>query len=117
AVEVRGREVVLVQAARTEAVQVQEAGAGLADVARERGEERAGAHGVAARALSLEPLAEPEQRRARSVKRRSFLDRGRRHARRGLAPARRAPVEQRLELVRADRVRCDEVSIEAPVSA
>ena len=58
------RQVVAVHALPPAAVEVEHAGAGLAEVAGDRRQQRAGTHHVAAHRLALQPLAEPEQRRA-----------------------------------------------------
>ena len=69
-----------VDALAAAAVEVIEAGAGLADIAGHRRQQRAGAHDVAAHGLPLQPLAEPQQRRPAAVAARRLLDQPRRHA-------------------------------------
>ena len=102
--QVLGGDVAAVDAAPGRAVEVEEPGAGLAQVPGDGGEQRAGAHGVAAHRLALHALPEPQERRAGTVEVRRALDVGRRHAGRALAPLGRAVGERRLELVEAGRV-------------
>ena len=62
-----GGHVVIVQAAAVGAVEVQQAGAGPAQVAAQRRQLRDRSHGVAAARLALEPLADPQQRRPGAI--------------------------------------------------
>ena len=114
--ELRCGEVGLVDPAGLGPVQVEKARARLAEVARDGRQERARANDVAAGSLALEALSEPQQRRALAIELRGLLDQVGRDARRSLAPCRRAAGELRFQLVPADRVRPDEVSIDEPVA-
>ena len=102
--EVVARDVGAVDAAPGRAVEVEEPGAGPAQVPGDGGEQRAGAHRVAAHRLTLHALPEPQEGRARAVEVRRTLDVGRRDTGRALAPLGRARGERRLELVEARRV-------------
>ena len=114
--ELRCGEVGLVDPARLGPVEVEEARARLAEIARDGRQERAGADDVAAGPLALEALPEPEQRGPSAVELGCLLDQVGRNARCVLAPLRRAACEQRFQLVPADRVRPDEVHVDEPVA-
>ena len=111
------RDVVAVHPARVPSVQVEEAGAWLAEIPGRRRQERARAHRVAAVALPLEALAEPEERGPVRVDVRRLLDQRRRDAGRVLAPCGRTGSELGLELLPADGVRGEEAAVEQPVPA
>ena len=98
------------------AVQIEESGAGLAEVAAHGRQERTGPHDVAARSLALEALSEPEERGTRSVEPRRLLDQRRGDAGGLLAPGRSAGLERRLELVEPDRVPFEQVPVGEPVA-
>ncbi len=65
------------------AVQIQETCARLAKISGQRGQERAGAHDVAARRLALQALTQPKKRWAPRIQLRHLLDQTDRNA--GLA--------------------------------
>ena len=104
--QVRRGQVGLVDPPGVEPVEVQEPGAGLAEVAGRRRQERAGAHrrcrrSAGAAAPGRATAATAPGRRAWAAS----LDQPGGHAGRRLAPGRGAVVQQRLELVPADGVR------------
>ena len=92
------------------------AGAWPAEIAGQSGQHRHGSQRVAATRLTLEALAQPQERRPVPVSMRCLLDQRCRHARRLLPPTWCARLEQRLELVEAERVRVDELPIKKTVA-
>ncbi len=98
------------------AVEVIEPGAGLADIAAGGAEQRHRAEDIAAQRLPLQPLAQPQQRRAFGEGARRPFDIGRRHAGLRLAPLRRAGCQQRLHLVPADAVGGEELPVDQAVA-
>ena len=98
------------------AVEVQQARSRLAQVAGDRGQERAGAHHVAAGGLALQTLAEPEERGAGRIEVSGLLDQRGGHAGRGALLGEIQGLDLRRELVPALDVRRDERLVEQPVA-
>ena len=88
--QLRGGEVVLVDPPVSAAVEIQQTGAGLAQIARRGRQDRDGANRVATARLALEALPDPEQRRTRRIQPGRLLDQLGGHAGDALTPARRA---------------------------
>ena len=101
---------------RSAAVEVQEAGTGPTEVARQRRQQADRARGVATHRLALHPLADPQQRRPGRVAVRGLLDQPGRHACRPLAPRGRACRQRRLELLEAKGVLGQEPAVGQPVA-
>ncbi len=72
--QVRRFDVVAVDAAPAAAVEIEKSGAGLGEIAGRGRQQSDGAEHVAAGRLALQPLAEPEQRRAVAIERRRLFD-------------------------------------------
>ena len=97
-------------------VQVEHARAGAAQVAGRGRQQPDRAHDVAPGRLALEPLADPEQRRAGPIDACGALDQLGGHTGHGLGSLRIAVGQERLDLLPAGRVLVQERAVEQPVA-
>ena len=116
AVQRRAAQIVAVDSLPAAAVEVEQPGAGLAEIAGGGRQQRAGAHHVAAALLPLQPLAQPEQGGAGAVEARRLLDQGRRDSRLRRAPGGGAGRERRFQRAPADGVGVEERPVDQPVA-
>ena len=114
--ELAAAQVVTVEPAGLDPVQVEETPTRACEIAGERRQQSHRAHDVAAHGLALKSLADPEKRRTLPIGVGGSFDLAPGDARRLLGPCRRAALDRGADFLESRRVGIDELLVQQPVA-